>query len=264
MKNNKDELGTINFIDIDVESGKLTTTESNQNSTIIPEIAPEVQTEENSTPLTQEQEEMLAGTYRENEEKRKIAREEAKIEDEKKKFKTLGLILVTVLLCFYAFGTYLKCDSLAQQVKIQERVSFLSNNASYNNNIRALFTNLRTNAVELQSGVRSSTIYKSKAKSYVSDIEAQINSLKDNKKFFEEYGASSLYENLDERLSQVLALAQYQKDHSDVVDVILKTNAYITAEETNKNSYLGILEDYLKNNKIPYSYEDGKLNYKID
>lgn len=264
MKDKKDELGTINFIDIDVESGKITTTESKNTSKKIPNIIIDDKDEEKITPLTTEQEEILNGTYRENEEKRKIEREEAKIESEKSKFKLISLIFAGLVLCFCTLGIFFSCVKQAEQVKIQEKVQFLTNNASYNNNIRALVTNLRTNAVELQSSTRSSTIYKSKAKEIVVEVDKQVSSLQSNESIFKEYGASSLYDNLIERLGQIKTLAEYQKDNSSLPDAIIKTNAYITAEEQNNSSYLGLLEQYLKENKIPFSYNSGKLIYQVD
>jgi hypothetical protein len=88
--------------------------------------------------------------------------------------------------------------------------------------------------------------------------------LQSNESSFKEYKASSLYDNLIERLGQIKTLAEYQKDNSTVTDVIIKTNAYITAEEQNNSSYLSLLETYLKENKIPHSYESGKLIYQVD
>lgn len=254
----------LNILDIDVNSGKLTSSESIKNSKTLPEIIPKIQIEEDDTPLTKEQEEMINGTYQENEAKREIERAKAKKESEVKVFKTVALVLLTVVLCFYSFGVYLKMEDTKKQIRIQERVTFLTDNAVFNNNIRAIFTNLRTNAVELQNGLRSKAIYESKAKEYKKEIESEISSLHDNKNIFSRYDADKLYANLDERLAQAQALADYQKNNSEVVDIIVKTNAYITSEESSKSSYLVILEDYLKNSSIPYSWQNGMLKYQVD
>ena len=264
MNNKKDGLGTISFVDVDINSRKMAPKEFIPNSSELPEVASDVQTKENSMPLTQEQEEILNGTYKEKEAERQKARQDAKIKAEASLFRTVALIIMTVVVCFYGFGLYLHSENIKKQALIKEKITFLTNNATYNNNVRAIFTNLRNNAAEYQSSVRSSTIYKSKSKEYIKEIEDEQDSLASNEDMFKTYGAEKLYKNLKERLDEALALANYQKENSEVVDVILKTNAYITAEESSKEAYLGILEDYLRNSEIPYKYEDGKLNYKVD
>lgn len=264
MKEEENKYETISFLDVDTDSGKMTSLDFKQNSSKIPEVVPEIQTEEDDTPLTLEQEEILNGTYIENEKKREIERENAKKQAEVRKFNTICIVLVTVVLCFFTFGAYLKVNETLELNRIQEKVDFLTNNAVYGNNIRAIYTNLRSNAAEFQSGVRTKTKYEYKAKEYLEEIEGQISSLHSSKDLFIKYEAEALYDNLDERLGQAKALAEYQKEHFEALDVVLKTNAYITAEESSQSRYITRLEDYLKTFRIPYSYENGNIKYKID
>lgn len=258
----KNELGTINFIDIDIDSGKIKTSESKSSFKKLPEII--LSDKEEETALTKEQEEVLAGTYAENEEKRKIEREKSENDRKNKLFKYFCLIFVTIALCIYSFATYLNFEKVSKQQDIAEKVTFLTNNAAYNNNIRAIFTNLRTNAVGLQAKTKTNFQYETKAKSYIEEINSQASSLKSQENIFQKYGADILYKNLSERLSQALALATYQSTNTETVDVIIKTNAYITSEESSKSSYLADLENYLNKNEIPYTYNEGKLNYEIN
>lgn len=258
MKDNQnDDLGTINFLDID-SSGKVLKIEEDIEDTRIPEIEKEVTPERE---LTRDEKEMVAGTFIANEEERR-KKEEERIEKQKNnqiKIVLLGVMILSVII--YGFIGYFSIQKTVKQRDIEAKIVFLTDNANYANDIKGYFKDLTTNANNYYKNYINQLSMKNKAKNYNDSIEKEINKLVEKKETFTKYKADDLYAIIYGRLNEAKNLATIQAAGGDATDLAYKTNEFVITENSNSEKYEAALKKYLTDNEIPFTESNGQLIY---
>lgn len=262
MKNSeKDSLGSINFLDIDPESGKMLQIEDNKTDLSIPDV--EI-SENNEREITNEMQSIINGTYIEDQQK---AEAEAKKKAEEKKLRSAKFIvsiitiIAVVIASIYSFTTL---QESARQRTIQERTVFLSANAFYANNTKDYFKTLTSNADNYQKDIIKEYSMKNKAKTVGESIEKEISRLETKKEDFDKYDASELYGIIYGRLNEAKNLAKVQNNGGKREDIAYKTNEFIINENENADMYNQKLKDYLIKSDIPFTETDKKISYSVD
>lgn len=255
-----DGLGSINFLDID-ESGKVKTVELEVDDKRISEIEKSSST---TREYTDDMKQMVAGTYVEKQEKIRKKEEEKKEKKSNFKIKLAIFALVVISLIIYSFISYSSIKTTIKERNINEKITFLKNNADYANDIKSYFTELSTNADNYQKNYLRESAVKSKANTLKDSIEKEILRLSDSESIFKKYGAEELYAILYGRLTEVQNLAIVQNSGGTSLDIAYKTNEFVSNENSNSTKYENSLKAYLTKNEIPFVEENGQLIYSVE
>lgn len=262
MKNDENnDLGTIKFLDIDPESGKMSKIDGTQGESIPEYTAIEQVPNTFDTPMDDEMKSIINGTYQEEQKK---LEEQTQIRAEKQSLlqgKLIVAAIVFILVFTIGFISYSSLSSAYNARIIKEKTIFLTNNANYANDIKNYYKTLASNAENYYSESIAETSMKNKAKTTKETLEKELQNLEKKKEDFDKYNASTLYGVIYGRLNEVLNLTKTQINGGNAIDIAKKTNEFIINENDNSIKYEEILKKYLKDNTIPYREESGRIVY---